>query len=616
MLLHSADPARAQSLDETVAQLAHPVSSAEECDRLIRAGEVGVERLREVLRWVRRDNHGDDCNHESTAAAAAFALGRLAGIAVPATPELLDIYRFSSSPAARNNAMWALGRVASHATEPVRQHCRLELGRQWTPDLNRLMYEVALRELTLGPTPGAVELQHDLRLGVAGAIAAARAVLDGRARPDERLLMTMATMVRDAFTPTPFPWNVDRRHWPALGELGEVLWRWGDEKGPAAARALLLHDAAELRIVGIDLLGKHAPPDREATLDIARLLRDSDESVRTRALASLNAMGSAAIVAVPLLRVAAAADATADWRAMCEQTCASIVSIRRGKCLEPDTDLVQQAMNEIAAGSARTLTLPGSLSREAEAALQEWLWGLAGLDGVLVVAAEQALARTELRSPATGVAITRLCGSSIDETGWMCGLRMVARHGTATLLGVPDLEVQLLRAAATGSWQWNGVAEAAAWARAGPHTTEAALLLALAGDDARVALRALVEVARRGRIERRGETILQETLTRRWHESVFAVGEDWPGTGTLSAASLRLADHDLAMAAALARKACSLNVPEGTLTASTLAAALAVPLEEAGSWLAVTHPPEQWARLAHRLERKVMTEHSLPVLFP
>ncbi len=605
--------ASAQEALEVLQRLAAPATAAAECERWIGAGEAGAAMLREVLALAQAERTDAATDRDAAAAAAAYALGRLGRTALPAVPELLAAYGHGGTAALRGNAAWALGRVACHAEPDLRARCRQELERQATPDLSPFLLQAALRELDLGPAPATGRLREELRSGAVGAVVAARAVLDGRAAAAAPVVREMVVMLERRGRGEVLPWNMDRSFDPAWEVLAEAAWQAG-ERGPAVATALLLHPLPAVRLQALEALRTAAEPEREHVLALALRLRDPAPEVRERALAVLAQLGQAALVALPLLHRVRDDDAGPGWRAACDQARQSVVSAARGKLRQADADAVLLALDAALGLAAVEAKLPAGLGEEAARVVEQVLWGLPGCDPGRLVAVDRLLAATDLQGERLGHAILRSCADTVDEAAWHAALRLVATHGRAVLATAQDLEVQLLRAASMGGYPVQGVIEAAAWARCGPAATDEEVAAALGGSDGRLALRALVVVAARGRLLAQGEGLLRGAWAREWGETHLEVGGRWPGAGTHSAAAFGVPGTDVRLAAALALRACGLGGEEAALPAPALAQALGVDAAVAQRLAAEGQPAAHWGELAVRLEGAVIRRLDLPAL--
>lgn len=534
-------------LQSAVAGLLAPAMQARSCAALESAGARAVPHLRRLLARIR----GEELP-PGQATTALYVLGRLQRTALPALPEVRDAYAFALDVGVRNQAMWAMGQLAplGEGGDDAAACIRL-LRAQGTADLDPFLFRCVELRLLLAIDDRPEGGLSTLAAGGPGAVAVAEALVARGLTPDAVLRGRLLELLAQATGRLLRPWDRVASVRAAEGPLALVAWTCFDRRDAATARGLLAHwDPVHRRTGLIALLdGGKLPPVEQ--LDVVARLWDRDRSVRELALAAVRSWGGEGLVALPSLRAFARDGGEARFAAGCGRAADRLVEEACAGRSAAAASVVRD-VDALLRGDELGAVGPLGHAAEAGAVLAVLATGCYGAAAAVQSAVADYARRRGLVGRAVVDAFLRNLAAGGGQ-GWQDGLSALSALGPDVARIHPDFEVLILRA-----WDWSEAEPrlalgAEAEVLAGSAATHAALLAAADSDRWHVALRALIELARRGAADEAAVARAGAAAGRWWPHSHITQGPDWGearGTGCRSVGAGP--DHDaLRLAAAL-----------------------------------------------------------------
>lgn len=577
----------AQQPAELVQALADPKRRAAAIERLVELRAQAIPVVRDLL--VRA---ADDEVEPSTQMAALTVLRRLGAEAAPVLPELVTMLCRSQDEAVFVvGVRWLLEVVPQVEGVRVCKRIATELRVRRPSPRAIASLQTAEHRLRIGPAPTPEQLlalladDHEWAQWRAVAIAIIDRPALARADVIEAAAVRFAEVLQ---TPAGGPM------WWAAGDLALMLDRHQGEVDRALlTRALLWHDQSEVKIEGLQRLRVGAAPDAATVRDVVALLDDGAGAVQEFAASTLEGFGAAALPGLSQLFLLAGSErATRRLRTVAERTAQRLLRAVRDAETGP---AVAELLDRFAAFAHRQPVPPARTPADAASArvLAALASGLLRTDGGTAFL-DEVLRTSGGASPELAVAVVgALPATSGALTVPMLGL--LIRIG-APAAAVPEFEERLARIVQANASAYTADAlEVLIEASAGPTASDDAVIAACASERPRLALRGVVEAARRGLL---GDPAVRQAVRN-------GVGrEDWGHeelgrTRRGGRLSQRL-DDDLRAACALALVA---NGVEDTL--GPIADQFGLRKDEVSAWLAEHRSPERLLAALVELEDAV-----------
>ncbi|HEX5053692.1 MAG TPA: hypothetical protein VFZ65_18070 [Planctomycetota bacterium] len=456
-------------------------------DVLLANGKASVAPLQALLARVATN---DEPNTDQVAQ-ALIVLGRLGKLSLDALPEVTRVYAFSRRVEIRNQAIWAMMVLAPKTGDPrLCAEVRDALRKDYTKELDAVLWSTAWFRLNLGPEPAEAQLLAQFAEGGYGCRAVANAVVDQPALGNE-LRQVLRDALAVAVARPELPWLHRTEHDWVAADLAAALWRHG-ARDADTARGLLRHWDADLRqlaLVALSGAASLAPMER---LDVVMSLWDGTRRVHEQALAALQSYGENGIVALRALR-AFEAFHRADPTAVLYRRAADRIVAEVAAASDSARELVR-AIDRAVSGEPFDAAGP-PLDATGVRLLTEAVIGCRGADdGSLAALSKLASGRRALAAR-NADALRVACFSTLavdDPNLWWKAAEALTVLGPAVVPFGCDVESVLLESCA-GAGLPLDVFPVEAVLYAGEHRRDDEVLAALSSDRWHVVLRAAVE---------------------------------------------------------------------------------------------------------------------------
>lgn len=427
---------------------------------------------------------------------AVTAMGKAAVPALPLCEQLLE----SRDGRLVRAALTAIAAVAPHAGAAVREALQQRLTAvpaQWS-GLHQTVAVVRWR-VHWGNAVPARRLVADMDTSNEALLAAAQATaagcVDGSGGEDARLLARLRPLLEPWMAQPGQRAGPELRNGDCAAAIAAAMRHLGAVETPLMLRALLWHPDPAERLRAVMLLGDAPalPADRQR--EIAVCLEDEEIAVALTAAGVLGRLGASALPSLGSLLQRHAADGAGALDDACRAAVARIFDgLRRDAGAEAVALL--DDVERVCCGGAVDAERPW----RGAGVGRQWAQLLAAATGAPLV--QSSLLRAAFDQHLRGAEVAAAAASVLtvaDQAVWEAALALLAAQGRDAATVATGAESPLLlflgRRAAHASPR--DVHECLAWILAGPDADADELRRQLGSDDARVALRAAVEVATR-----------------------------------------------------------------------------------------------------------------------
>jgi len=477
-----------ERIERALGHLLEPERTAEAAGELEHLGRLAVPSLRQAL---------IDAREPGPRRALVEVLGRIGEPALPALPELRALLG-DQDAALANAALWATLQVGVHlrdGREAVAEDVHRLRGQ-----LDRLqpqwLYGVGRLSLSWPPqVPADVLIAALADDSMHAVVAAAMAVAGERFAPADRELLRAAAATAWTKWTDNLPADTTTDEAEVVHTyLAAAARRLDRSPDRAMNLALLQHLDPRERADAVQRLGGDDGLAPDGRCLLVHMLGDDDGAVRAAALHAVRGFGAAALPYLGLLAAGARPEADSPSAEVCRQALAQLLAVLKQHSEDPRAREVIQDVALLL--RYETPASRGPASAAATRQLAAMIAGLADGEGrqlemVLGYARQRAC-----HSPEMVDAVARLLSFPSGPV-WEAAVALLADQGRLAVdkVGAGGRALLHLVQGEDAPGSVRDLHELAAWVFAGPDASTAELRALLAGDDPRVLLRAVCELA-------------------------------------------------------------------------------------------------------------------------